>query len=149
MGEVTVTIVGSVVAQPRTAVMADGTTRATFRVACTERRFDPGLRAFIDGEVTYFTVIAWDRLAQHCATSLSLGDPVIVTGRLRVRHWQHEGRLGATVEVRATAVGHDLARGTTAFTRARRGPSFAQALAEPHGDRGVGAEPPAALPRLT
>ena len=43
-----------------------------------------------------------------------------VIGRLRVREWSTEEKSGVAVEVDATAVGHDLSRGTAVFTRYRK-----------------------------
>ena len=42
-----------------------------------------------------------------------MGQPLVVYGRLKVRDWERDGRKGTTVEVEASAVGHDLSRGTS------------------------------------
>ncbi len=54
--------------------------------------------------------------------SVGRGDPLLVTGRMRVREWDNgEGKArGYAAEIEATAIGHDLSRGTSAFRRAVR-----------------------------
>jgi single-strand DNA-binding protein len=54
------------------------------------------------------TVTCKKRLAQHVATSLRRGDPVIVTGRLFLRE-DRDKRL-SRVEIEAVSVGVDLNR---------------------------------------
>ena len=124
MNEIEVTLVGNVVSDVRHVVTAEGTPVASFRVASTARKFNKDIQAFVDGEVTYLTVTAWRKMADHCAKSLSKGDPIVVFGRLRLRPWEKDERKGISVEMDAVALGHDLARGTTAFTRARKGPQL-------------------------
>ncbi|HYH34408.1 MAG TPA: single-stranded DNA-binding protein, partial [Nocardioides sp.] len=54
----------------------------------------------------------------HCAASLRRGDPVVVHGRLTQSTWVTTDGVEATsLEVEASFVGHDLTRGTSAFTR--------------------------------
>lgn len=100
---------------------------ATFRVGSTPRR-RRGDGQWENGETIWYAVKAWRQLATHVAASLHSGEPVLVTGRLRAESWQKED--GTTVSrqvVLAQAVGHDLTRGTTVFSRpAPSGQSSAQ-----------------------
>ena len=66
------------------------------------------------------------------------GNPVIVTGRLRVRDWSTEERSGTSVDVVADAVGLDLGYGSSAFMRNLR-PGRAEGQA-PAGHAGADAE---------
>ena len=125
MNEIEITVVGNVVSDVRHVLTADGTPVASFRVASTSRKFNKDISAFVDGDVTYLTVTAWRRLADHCAKSLVKGDPIIVFGRLRLRAWEKDEKRGTSVEVDAVAVGPNLALGTSAFTRMRKGPQLA------------------------
>jgi single-strand DNA-binding protein len=61
------------------------------------------------------TVTCARRLAQNVAVSLHRGDPVIVTGRLRVQQ-SGDSRL-ARVEIEAVGVGPDLNRVAAALAR--------------------------------
>ncbi len=121
MNDVIVTVTGNVCHDVRHVVTAQGTHVASFRLASTPRRFDRNEGRWVDGETTYLTVICWRHLAENVASSLGKGDPVIVVGRLQVRSWERGGMRGRSVEIDATAVGHDLARGTSAFRRVNRG----------------------------
>ncbi|WIY83457.1 single-stranded DNA-binding protein [Propionimicrobium sp. PCR01-08-3] len=89
--------------------------RASFRMACTPRlrRGD----TWIDGYTTWMNVECTNRLADNVRDSLSKGDPVIVFGKLRTRVWESEGARHEKLVVEASAIGHDLGRGTSAFTR--------------------------------
>jgi len=42
---------------------------------------------------------------------------VLVAGKLRIRDWENGEKSGTTVDIEADAVGHDLAWGSTVFTR--------------------------------
>lgn len=67
--------------------------------------------------MNWYTVTVFRQLALNCNVSLDKGQRVLVTGRLKIRGWENGERSGTTVEIEAEALGHDLAWGTTAFTR--------------------------------
>ncbi|HET7386790.1 MAG TPA: single-stranded DNA-binding protein [Nocardioidaceae bacterium] len=76
---------------------------------------------WVDGETNWFSVTCWRALAENVRDSLRKGDPVIVHGRLRTDVWERaDGQLSTTYVVEATYVGHDLARGTSLFTKTAR-----------------------------
>ncbi|MEU9132565.1 single-stranded DNA-binding protein [Kitasatospora sp. NPDC048540] len=118
MNETLVTMVGNVASVVSYAQTAAGVPVANFRMAATERRFDRGSGDWVDGDTSWVTVVAWRWLATNLVSSVSKGDPVVVSGRLRVREWEDEERRRAVVEIDARVVGHDLSRGTSAFRRA-------------------------------
>ncbi|GAA2275735.1 single-stranded DNA-binding protein [Streptomyces atrovirens] len=94
---------------------------ARFRIAVTSRYWDREKSAWADGHTNFFTVWANRQLATNAAASLSVGEPVIVQGRLKVRTETREGQQGwMSADIDAVSIGHDLARGTTAFRRAQR-----------------------------
>lgn len=117
MNDIPITIVGNVCNDPNTNPTTNGIPRTTFRVASNPRRFKDGV--WVDGDATYVTVICFRSLAENVAASIRKGDPVVATGRLRTREWTGE-RQGVSVEIDATSVGFDMARGTAAFARSRR-----------------------------
>lgn len=91
---------------------------AAFRVAATPRRYNRKTGSWEDSPTQWYSVSAWRGLADNCATSLRRGDPVVVHGRLTVSVWVNaQGVEVTSFEVDATLVGHDLSRGTSAFTR--------------------------------
>ncbi|MBK3575888.1 single-stranded DNA-binding protein [Streptomyces sp. MBT65] len=120
MNETMVCAVGNVATQPIYRDLAAGPS-ARFRLAVTARYFDREKNVWTDGHTSFFTVWANRQLATNVAASLSVGDPVVVQGRLKVRTEAREGQPNwSSADIDAVAIGHDLARGTSAFRRANR-----------------------------
>ena len=59
------------------------TPTGSFRLACTPRMRRGG--DWTDGETTWLTVTCFRALAEHAASSIRRGDPLIVIGRLRTQ----------------------------------------------------------------
>jgi single-strand DNA-binding protein len=94
---------------------------ASFRLACTPRKFNRRTETWSEGLTQWYTVTAWRGLAQNCAASLRRGDPVVVHGRLETRTYVNANDVEVlSFEIDAVHVGHDLSRGTSAFTRTQR-----------------------------
>jgi single-strand DNA-binding protein len=104
---------------------------ASFRLACTPRRFNRRTETWSEGLTQWYTVTAWRALAQNCAASLRRGDPVVVHGRLETRTYVNANDVEVlSFEIDAVHVGHDLSRGTSAFTRTQREASAAAGAEE-------------------
>jgi single-strand DNA-binding protein len=86
-------------------------------MASTHRRFDRTTKKWVDGETNWYTITAFRQLAINVAGSVSKGERVVVSGKLRVRDWDNGERAGTSVEIEAEAIGHDLTWGTSTFTR--------------------------------
>lgn len=116
-----VTIVGNVLTTPdwrRTT--QTNTLVANFKVASTARRLDRENNRWVDGNSLRVRVNCWRKLAEGVASSIMLGDPVVVVGRLYTRDWvDGDGNPRVQYEMEAVAVGHDLARGRGRFMRNR------------------------------
>ncbi|MET9380377.1 single-stranded DNA-binding protein [Streptomyces sp. NPDC002928] len=119
MNETIVCTVGNVATQPVYRELAAGPS-ARFRLAVTSRYWDREKSTWTDGHTNFFTVWANRQLATNAAASLSVGEPVIVQGRLKVRTEVREGQSWTSADIDAVAIGHDLARGTSAFRRTGR-----------------------------
>lgn len=111
----TVTIVGRVATDPTQGQTGGGDPVTNFRLASTHRRFDSATQTWTDSDTNWFSVAAFRQLGEHAKASLRTGDSVIVTGRLRIRTWESNGKQGTSVDIIAEAIGHDLRWGTTAF----------------------------------
>ena len=150
MNEIYTTIIGNVATKPRTGT-ANGTAVTSFRLASTPRRFEQG-RGFTDRDTSFFTVTCWRGLAESVASSVGVGDPVLVHGRLRVAEWQDDhGATRVSVEIDAVSVGHDMTRGHSAFRRRTSAGRSAEEVAatlsrEVSGEPVVPAGDPAAEP---
>jgi single-strand DNA-binding protein len=114
-------IVGNVLTPPEWRRLAkSGSLVANFRVASTARRFDRDKSQWVDGNNLRVRVTAWRRLAEGVASSIAVGDPVVVYGRLYSRDWKDEnGNNRVSYEMEAFSIGHDLARGRAKFFRTR------------------------------
>jgi single-strand DNA-binding protein len=105
---------------------AGASSSARFRLAVTSRYWDREKGMWVDGHTNFFTVWANRALAANVGASLSVGDPVVVQGRLKVRSEVREGQTRTSADIDAVAVGHDLSRGTSAFRRGNRSGTSAQ-----------------------
>ncbi|QFR93619.1 single-stranded DNA-binding protein [Streptomyces tsukubensis] len=119
MNEAMITVTGNVATTPVFRELPSGAL-TRFRLAVTARRYDREKGVWTDGHTNFFTVAAWRGLADNVAASVSVGEPVIVRGRLKVRDEERGGQHWTSVDIEAVSVGHDMARGTSAFRRARK-----------------------------
>ncbi|MBP0461570.1 single-stranded DNA-binding protein [Streptomyces bomunensis] len=103
---------------------------ARFRFAVPVRRWDRAAADWTDGPTSFYTVWAWRALAANLAASVSVGEPLVVQGRLRVREEEREGKRRTFVDIEASSAGHDLSRGTSAFRRVARVPGNRGALSQ-------------------
>ncbi len=117
MNEITVSVVGNVAGDVVFRKVGNGISRSSFRLASSTRFYDKVRREWADGPTTWFTVVCFRVCAENVSSSLSKGDPVVVTGQLAVREWEKEGRRGTTLVIEAKHLGHDLSRGSSAFKR--------------------------------
>lgn len=114
---VQISVVGTVATAPKLFATAGKSPFCTFRVASNERRFDREKNEWVDGETTWMSVNAFRSLAEHAQQSFSVGDRVIVNGKLRVKRWENQDRKGLSVELDADGLGHDLRWGVSKFTK--------------------------------
>ncbi|MFE2184078.1 single-stranded DNA-binding protein [Streptomyces sp. NPDC059455] len=76
---------GNAATRPDFWETAAGVAVARFRLAATVRRWDRGRDAWADAYTSFYTVWTWRSLAANVAGSVSLGEPLVVHGTLRVR----------------------------------------------------------------
>jgi single-strand DNA-binding protein len=111
------TVSGLVATTPRHLVTQEGLPITSFRLASSKRRFDRAKKIWVDGETNWFTINSFRQLAINSASSISKGDRIVVSGRLKVRDWDNGERSGTSVEIEADSLGHDLVWGTVEFSR--------------------------------
>jgi len=120
-GETTLTIVGNLTAEPELRFTGTGTAVADFTVASTPRSYDRHAGQWHDGEPLFLRCTAWRQLAEHAAESLTKGDRVIVTGRLRQRSFElTEGVTRTVTELDVDELGPSLRHSTARVTRTTR-----------------------------
>ena len=120
MNDIITTVVGNAVTDVSLRTTTSGASVASFRLASNSRRFDKATKSWVDQEPSYLSITAWSQLAENVALSVHKGQSVVVTGKLKVRQWQDGDKNGTAVEIDAQAIGHDLNRGTSDFTKVKR-----------------------------
>lgn len=121
MYETHITITGSVITNVVRRCLPDGTTLVNFRVASNERRYNKDTGAWANADSLYMSVTCWRQLAENVLRTFSVGDPIIVRGRLFTRSFEDkEGRQRSVTELEGLAVGPDLTRSIAKVTRLNR-----------------------------
>lgn len=106
---------GLVATTPRHLVTHEGLAITSFRIAEHDNN-DPS------SITNWYTITAFKQMAINAASSITKGDRVVVVGALKVREWDNGERSGTSVEIEATALGHDLEWGTSEFKRTQATP---------------------------
>lgn len=117
MNETTVTVVGTVCSEIRYGQSTDNKPIARFQIRNTPRRYDKRTGTWTDGDPSYFSAVCWRTLADHVASCMGVGDPVVATGRLRISRWRRGEENVVTAELDVQAIGHDLRWGTTVYRK--------------------------------
>jgi single-strand DNA-binding protein len=126
-----VTLVGFVATEPKVRFASSNTPVANMRIGSSVRRMDRETGEWRDGETSFYSVTCWRNLASNAAFCLRKGQPVIVTGRLRLNNWEtRAGEKRSEVVVDADAIGFDLSRGVAQFSRLKFPPSDGLNLGE-------------------
>jgi single-strand DNA-binding protein len=121
MAKAPITVTGYVGRDPKPHVTSSGTPIATFPVGENHYRWDGRSREWVRTGTSWFYVTCKWGLADHVQRSVETGDPVIVTGKLKIAEWNDtNGVKQVTADIDATSVGHDLRRGTAKFKKAER-----------------------------
>lgn len=120
MNEIRITVHGNVVSEPVERRARNGSPYTTFRIATTPSRRTADGR-FVDGETSFYDVIAFNALAANSASALRKGHPVIVEGKLAVKSYvSNEGHPRSSPQIDAEHIGHDLSWGRASFERLSR-----------------------------
>ncbi|NUR63523.1 MAG: single-stranded DNA-binding protein [Catenulispora sp.] len=117
MNETTVTVVGVVCSEVRYSRSSDETPTARFQIRTTARRYDKRTGTWTEGEPSFYSAACYRALAEHVASSMGVGDPVVATGRLRISHWRRGEENMVSAEIDVQAIGHDLRCGTSVYRR--------------------------------
>jgi single-strand DNA-binding protein len=124
MNDIITTVIGNAVTDVSLRTTSTGASVASFRIASNSRRFDKATNTWIEQDPSYLSITSWSQLAENVALSVHKGQALVVTGKLRVKQWQDSEKSGTNVEIDATAIGHDLNRGTSEFTKVKRVSEF-------------------------
>jgi single-strand DNA-binding protein len=81
-----VMIIGRLGADPEMRYLQSGSPVTTFRVAANHSWKTPD--GALRDETEWFSVVAWNKLAETCAQILTKGARVYIEGRLQTRSWE-------------------------------------------------------------
>ncbi|MBJ8342390.1 single-stranded DNA-binding protein [Antrihabitans sp. YC3-6] len=110
MYEVNTAVVGTVITNP-VKRSANGEEVISFRMASNARRQDRGTGEWVDSGTLYLSVSCWRRLVAGVGASIMVGDPIVAYGQLRTNEYtSKDGVARSDLEMRASAIGPDLAR---------------------------------------
>ena len=109
MFETSITVVGRIITDFRRRVVA-GQEVISFRVASNSRRRTTE-GTWEPGNTLYITVNCWGKLVTGVGAGLYKGAPIIAVGTVHTSEYEdREGVKRSSLEMRASAVGPDLAR---------------------------------------
>jgi single-strand DNA-binding protein len=134
MFETPIHIVGTIITDPVLRRVGEQQVYK-FRVASNSRRRTAD-GTWEPGNTLYASVNCWSKgLVKGVGASLVKGDPVIVIGYVHTSEYDdRDGNRRSSVEVRATAVGPDLARSIASIDRLRNNAANSDDAAEDKGD---------------
>lgn len=122
MQDISTTLRGRIGSEPMMKHVKGDVCVTTFRLAITRWRFVSDVRtgnaSYVEDGAYWYTVETWDTLASNVFRSCRKGDPVVVVARPVPNGWiDGNGQIRSSIVYRASSVGHDLARGTSQFTK--------------------------------
>ena len=104
-GEPIITVVGNLTGDPELRYVSSGTPVASFTVASTPRTLNRQTQQWEDGEAMFIRCSVWREHGENVAESLAKGMRVVVTGRLAVRSYEHNGQRRTGLEIQVEEIG--------------------------------------------
>lgn len=125
MPETTLTIVGNLVADPELRFTPSGAAVANFTVASTPRQFDKTKQEWVDGEALFLRCQIWREAAENVAETLTRGQRVIATGKLKQRSYEtREGEKRTSMELEIEEIGPSLRYATAKVNKTQKSGSY-------------------------
>jgi single-strand DNA-binding protein len=131
MGDVPITVIGNIVADPELRFTPSGVGVANFRIASTPRYLDKQTQEWRDGDSVFLTCNVWRQPAENVAESLQRGMRVMVTGRLKQRSYEAKdgGGTRTVYEIEVDDCGPSLRNASAKVTKSNRTGGNGQASA--------------------
>ena len=112
-----ITITGNLTGDPELRYVSSGTPVASFTVASTPSTLNRQTNQWEDGEAMFVRCSAWKDYAENVTESLAKGMRVVVTGRMTVRSYEHNGQQRTSIELQVDEVGPSLRYARAQVTR--------------------------------
>jgi single-strand DNA-binding protein len=120
-GETTLTVIGNLTNDPELRFTPSGSAVANFTVASTPKTFDRNSNEWKDGETLFLRCAVWKEPGENVAESLTKGQRVIITGRLKSRSYEtKEGEKRTVIELEVDEIGPSLRYATAKVNRTQR-----------------------------
>lgn len=113
-------IIGTIVADPELRFIPSGAAVANFTVACNERRKNKNTGEWEDGSATFMRCNVWRQQAENVAETLTRGMRVFVTGRLKQREYEKDGEKRTVFDLEVDECGPTLAFATAKVNKVKR-----------------------------
>ncbi len=115
-----ITVTGNVTTDPELKVTTNGASWARFTIASTPRSYDRNSGQWIDGQALFLQCTAWRGLGNNIVDTLHKGMRVVVTGKLRQRHWESDqGEKRSAFSLDVEDIGPSLKWATAQVTKAK------------------------------
>ena len=120
-GDVQVTLVGNVTADPELRFTPSGAAVCSFTVAVQPRKFDKNTSQWVDGQASFYRCNAWRQMAENIAETFARGNRVIVTGTIGQRSYEtSDGEKRTVFEVQVDDIGASVKFATAKINRPER-----------------------------
>lgn len=100
-----VTVIGTLVADPDLRFTPSGAAVANFTIAANARRLNKQTNEWEDGDATFLRCNLWRQAAENVAESLTRGMRVIAVGTLKQRQYEKDGEKRSSFELEVDEVG--------------------------------------------
>lgn len=131
-GEIVITVVGNLTADPELRYTQGGKAVANFNIASTPRTFDKQKNEWVDGDPVFLRCSVWGDYAENVVVSLTKGTRVIAQGRYSQRQYEDkDGNKRTSTELSVDEIGPSLRYAQAAVQRIQRGhtPQYSPAQA--------------------
>lgn len=116
-GEIPITVIGNLVADPELRFTPAGLAVANFTIAATPRVLKGN--EWVDGETLFMRCSIWRDAAENVVESLRKGMRVIASGRLKQRSYEtKEGQKVTVIELEVEEIGPSLRYATAQVAKA-------------------------------
>ena len=115
-----ITVVGNIATDPSLRFLSNGAAVSSFTIASSDRVKDKDSGEWKDGPTTFFRASCWRGMAENAADSLSKGQRVIASGKLKTREYDKDGQTRLSVELDIEEIGPSLRYATASVNKVEK-----------------------------
>lgn len=114
------TVTGNLTADPELRYLDSGIPVANLTIADTPRVFNKQKDEWEDGVTVFIRATLWREAAENLTQSLTKGQRVIATGKLKQSNWEKDGEKRSSIELDIEEIGPSLKYATASVTKTER-----------------------------